>query len=78
MVRNSTRQPVPDGDAPAPPVWLNYAEAAARIGASERQLRRAVADGQIGHTKVGLFVRFSQAQLDEYIVANTYVPRRSS
>ncbi len=78
MARNSTRQPESDADAPVPPVWLNYAEAAARLGASERQLRRAVADGQIGHTKVGLFVRFTQAQLDEYLVANTYVPRRTS
>lgn len=63
---------------PTYPVWLSYEEAADRSGASVRQLKRAVSSGDIGYTKVGLFVRFSQAQLDEWLAANTYIPRRSS
>lgn len=63
---------------PTYPVWLSYEEAADRTGASVRQLKRAVSLGDIGFTKVGLFVRFSQDQLDEWLTANTFVPRRSS
>jgi len=67
-----------ESPTPTHPRWLSYEDAAEHTGASARQLKRAVADGQIGYTKVGLFVRFTAAQLDEWLAANTYTPRRTS
>ncbi len=68
---------------PTPPTasvrqWFNYEQAAAYIGCTSRQIRRFVASGKIAHVKIGLNVRFSQEQLDEWLTANTYTPRRSS
>jgi len=57
-----------------PPRRMRYAEAAAYLGVTDRQIRRAVVTGQIGHSKLGLFVEFSQAQLDSYLSAHTYTP----
>ena len=63
--------------SPTPHRWFDYTSAAAYLGLSERQLRRATAAGKIGFTRLGgLRVQFSQAQLDEYIVACTVEPKR--
>jgi excisionase family DNA binding protein len=58
----------------APPRRVRYAEAAAYLGLTDRQIRRAVVTGQIAHSKLGLYVEFTQAQLDEFLAAHTYTP----
>jgi excisionase family DNA binding protein len=51
-----------------------YPEAAAYLGITERQLRRARYSGRIGYSKLGQRVTFSQDQLDAFRSANTHEP----
>jgi excisionase family DNA binding protein len=48
--------------------WIGgFREAAAYIGCTERQLRRWVQSGRVGHTRMGAAVRFSKEQLDAFV-----------
>ena len=64
---------------PAPPArWLNYSEAADFLGVSTRQVHRWVEQRRIPHTKMGLRVQFTTAQLDEFLAACTFTPEASA
>lgn len=53
------------------PTFLTYGQAAAHLGISERTLRRRVRDKVITHLRPGGQVRFTVADLDEYLVGCT-------
>jgi hypothetical protein len=55
--------------SPRPP--LNYRDAAAYIGKSERWMRNNAADAGIPVTQVGGEIRFIPEVLDEYLIAHT-------
>lgn len=50
--------------------WYYVDEAAEYLDLTERQVRRAVHDGRLGHTKLGLQLRFSREQLDAFVEAS--------
>jgi len=54
---------------PAPPEvgLLNVAEVATRLGATDRFVRRLVAERRIPYVKVGKFVRFDPAEVEAWI-----------
>jgi excisionase family DNA binding protein len=53
--------------------WIGgFKEGSEYIGSTERQLRRWVQQGRVGHTRMGAAVRFSKEQLDAF-VADTSV-----
>ncbi|UPK76412.1 excisionase family DNA-binding protein [Nocardioidaceae bacterium SCSIO 66511] len=54
---------------------LTVAEAAERLGTTERFPRRLVAERRIRFVKVGRHVRFPASALAEYIATNTVEPR---
>ncbi|MFI1950962.1 helix-turn-helix domain-containing protein [Streptomyces xinghaiensis] len=54
--------------------WLFIPEAAAYLGASERQVRRWLAQKRIPHTRLGNRVQFTHEQLDAFIAAHTFHP----
>jgi excisionase family DNA binding protein len=49
---------------------LDVAEAAQRLGVSERWVRRAIAERRLPFVKIGRHVRFDPADLDEYTRRN--------
>lgn len=53
---------------------LTAAEAAPLLGVTEARIRKMAQRREIGHRKDGRFLRFTQADLDDY-VASTAVPR---
>ena len=53
---------------------LTIPEAAARLGTPARFVRRLVAERRIGFTKVGRYVRFSNADIDAFIAAGRVEP----
>ena len=57
-----------------PAALLTITEAAARLGTPTRFVRRLVAERRIGFTKVGRYVRFSNADLDAFIAAGRVEP----
>ena len=59
---------------PAPPAPFDIAAAAVYLSTSERHVRRLVAEGRIGYQKVGKFVRFSLADLDEFLATGRVEP----
>ncbi|WIB33922.1 excisionase family DNA-binding protein [Curtobacterium sp. MCSS17_005] len=66
-------------NSPAPARnWLHYAEAAAYLGLTDRQVRRLVTGKKIGFTRLGLHTLFSPDQLDAYIEAHTFTPEQQS
>jgi excisionase family DNA binding protein len=51
-----------------PLVWLDIEQAAAYLGLTVRQVRRAQGSGRLSYTKLGgLYVKFNYEQLDAYI-----------
>jgi excisionase family DNA binding protein len=56
---------------------LTVAQAAEATGLSESFLTRGAAARSIPHTRVGRFVRFSEADLEELIAAGRVRPVRS-
>jgi len=61
-------------ETPAPPAPFDIAAAAVYLSTSERHVRRLVAEGRIGYQKVGKFVRFALADLDEFLAAGRVEP----
>lgn len=59
----ATRQP---GDVSSPAL-LDYAAAAAHLGASQSFLRRLVLEKRVRYYKVGKFVRFRVQDLDAFV-----------
>lgn len=59
-------------------VWLRYPEAAAHVGVSERQLRRATQAGRVPYTRLGNAVLFDPEALDAWVAANTHRPAVSA
>ncbi|WP_235032668.1 excisionase family DNA-binding protein [Actinacidiphila yanglinensis] len=53
---------------------LNVAEAAERLGAGERFVRRLISERRIAFVKVGRHVRLAESVLDAYVLANTVPP----
>ncbi|MDT3397633.1 excisionase family DNA-binding protein [Streptomyces sp. B1866] len=53
---------------------LTVAEAAERLGTTERFPRRLIAERRITFVKVGRHVRIAETALDAYIEANTVQP----
>ena len=53
---------------------LTIPEAAARLGAPTRFVRRLVAERRIGFTKVGRYVRFTSADIEAFIAAGRVDP----
>lgn len=49
------------------PLLISSAQAAERLGVSLSWLEKAVGRGQVAHTRVGRLVKFSQADLDEFV-----------
>jgi excisionase family DNA binding protein len=60
------------------PRWYGYKEAAEYLGCTVRQCHRWVAQRRMPHTKLGLKVQFTQAQLDDFLAANTFGPEASA
>jgi excisionase family DNA binding protein len=53
--------------------WIGgFKEGAEYIGSSERQLRRWVQQGKVGHTRMGAAVRFSKEQLDAFVESTSF------
>jgi len=54
---------------PAPPAFalLDIGEVAVRLGATVRFVRRLVAERRIPYVKVGKFVRFDPAEVEQWI-----------
>ena len=69
------RNPPPDD---LPPARMRYPDAARYLGITERMLRRAVSQGRVAHTKIGLRVEFTTTQLDNFLAASTYTPPESA
>ena len=61
---SQVRQPRP---APAAAGLLDVAEVAVRLGATVRFVRRLVAERRIPYVKVGKFVRFDPAEVEQWI-----------
>ncbi|MGV3564205.1 MAG: helix-turn-helix domain-containing protein [Nocardioides sp.] len=57
-------------------MYLTAAEAAERLGTKEARIRALVKRGLIAHRRDGRFLRFTEADLEEYVEA-TKVPRAS-
>ena len=53
---------------------LTIPEAAVRLGTPTRFVRRLVAERRIGFTKVGRYVRFSNADIDAFITSGRVEP----
>jgi excisionase family DNA binding protein len=51
------------------------ADAAARLGTTTRFVRRLVAERRIAYTKVGRYVRFTNADIESFIAAGRVEPR---
>jgi excisionase family DNA binding protein len=54
--------------------WMDWSQAAAYLGLTERQLRRAVEGRKISFSRVSREIRFTQDQLDEYVERRTFRP----
>lgn len=53
---------------------VDVAGAAERLGVSSRWVRRAVAERRIPYFKVGRYVRFNVADLEQYLADNRVEP----
>ena len=49
---------------------MTFEEAAERLGTTPRHMRRLVIERRIAYRKLGRYVRFHPADVDEYIAAN--------
>ncbi len=49
---------------------MTFEEAAERLGTTPRHMRRLVLERRIAYRKLGRYVRFHPADVDEYIAAN--------
>lgn len=56
---------------PAAPATLDVDGVAAQLGLNQRTIRRAVADGRLGHLRVGRCLRFRQDHVDAFVAART-------
>ncbi len=55
--------PIPDGE----PVLYNKREAANYLRTTERHVERLVEQSALGHCRVGRFLRFTEADLQNYL-----------
>ena len=55
-------------------LWMDWPTAAAYLGITQRQLRRAVEGRKIAFTRMGRDIRFSRTHLDAYVDAATFRP----
>ena len=53
----------------------NYDQAAAWLGVPKSWLENKVQAGEVPHVRIGKHVRFTQAQLDEFVAWNERRPR---
>jgi excisionase family DNA binding protein len=53
---------------------LTIPEAASRLGTTQRFVRRLIAERRIGYVKIGRFVRFTVADIDDFIAAGRVLP----
>lgn len=54
--------------------WMDWPTAAAYLGITQRQLRRAVEGRKIAFTRMGRDIRFTREQLDAFVEAATFSP----
>ena len=57
---------------------LTIDEAAQRIRMSVRHMRRLIADGAIGHHRLGRSIRLHSADVDAYLAANHVGPTHNT
>lgn len=55
---------------------LDLSEAATYLGISERHLRRMAQERRVGYLRVGQYLRFTEADLDDF-VARHHVPAQA-
>lgn len=54
--------------------WLSTAEAAARLGITQRTLYRFIDEGQLPAYRFGRVIRLQQAEVDDFIVRSRIEP----